>query len=151
MNTMKPVSVVAILFGVGLLACANTAPPASAEPSRTEQRAEPASAAPAEDAKPQPPAPIPSPTPHDDTGATPAENPPAAKTASAEGTPATDGGPVPLPPDFDPPPADATKTASGLAFKVLQAGQGTEHPSPTDLVTVHYTGWLVDGIKFLLK
>jgi len=46
------------------------------------------------------------------------------------------------------PPDDAEKTASGLASKVLQAGTGTEHPTATSRVTVHYTGWTTDGKLF---
>ena len=46
------------------------------------------------------------------------------------------------------PPADATKTASGLASKVLKPGTGKAHPARTDLVTVHYTGWTTDGKMF---
>ncbi|MDO8681242.1 MAG: FKBP-type peptidyl-prolyl cis-trans isomerase [Acidobacteriota bacterium] len=56
--------------------------------------------------------------------------------------------PVPPPADVAKPPADATKTASGLSFKVLQPGKGTAKPGPTDLVTVHYTGWTTDGKMF---
>src|SRR5712691_10408853 len=52
---------------------------------------------------------------------------------------------VPPPTDVAAPPADAHKTASGLAFKVLAAGAGNDHPTPGDLVTVHYTGWTTDG------
>ncbi len=49
------------------------------------------------------------------------------------------------PPDVAAPPADAQKTASGLAFKVLKSGSGTEHPGPMSTVRVHYTGWKTDG------
>jgi FKBP-type peptidyl-prolyl cis-trans isomerase len=52
------------------------------------------------------------------------------------------------PPDVAAPPADAQKTPSGLAFKILQPGTGTTHPGPADLVTVHYTGWTTDGKLF---
>jgi FKBP-type peptidyl-prolyl cis-trans isomerase len=55
---------------------------------------------------------------------------------------------IPAPPDVAAPPADAQKTASGLATKVLQKGTGTAHPSRTDVVTVHYTGWTTDGKMF---
>jgi len=38
--------------------------------------------------------------------------------------------------------------ASGLQYKVLQAGPGAVHPKLTDQVTVHYEGLLVDGTVF---
>jgi peptidylprolyl isomerase len=56
--------------------------------------------------------------------------------------------PVPAPDDVAAPPADAEKTESGLASKVLEPGKGTTHPARTDLVTVHYTGWTTDGKMF---
>ena len=52
---------------------------------------------------------------------------------------------IPPPEDVAAPPADAKKTKSGLAFKVLKPGSGTTHPAKSDLVTVHYTGWTADG------
>jgi len=55
---------------------------------------------------------------------------------------------VPAPPDVAAPPADAEKSASGLASKVLTAGTGTTHPSGTSSVTVRYTGWTTDGDMF---
>jgi len=45
-------------------------------------------------------------------------------------------------------PKDAKKTASGLAYKVVQKGTGTEHPKASSQVTVHYTGWTTDGKMF---
>ncbi len=45
-------------------------------------------------------------------------------------------------------PADAIKTPSGLASKVLQAGKGEAHPAAADTVTVHYSGWTTDGKLF---
>jgi len=45
-------------------------------------------------------------------------------------------------------PADAEKTASGLASKVIAKGTGTDHPKATDKVTVHYSGWTTDGKLF---
>src|SRR5690554_3318830 len=45
------------------------------------------------------------------------------------------------------PPADATVTASGLAYQVLTEGNGAS-PSASDTVRVHYTGWTTDGAKF---
>jgi FKBP-type peptidyl-prolyl cis-trans isomerase len=55
---------------------------------------------------------------------------------------------IPPPPDVAAAPADAAKTASGLASKVIQPGTGKAHPSKTDLVTVDYTGWTTDGKMF---
>jgi FKBP-type peptidyl-prolyl cis-trans isomerase len=55
---------------------------------------------------------------------------------------------LPPPPDVAAPPADAAKTKSGLASKVLKPGTGKDHPGPSDLVTVHYTGWTTDGKMF---
>ena len=45
-------------------------------------------------------------------------------------------------------PADAIRTASGLAYKVLKPGTGTVHPKPTNRVTVNYSGWQTDGRMF---
>ena len=39
------------------------------------------------------------------------------------------------------------KTASGLQYRVITEGKGAK-PSPTDVVTVHYTGRLIDGTVF---
>jgi hypothetical protein len=52
------------------------------------------------------------------------------------------------PPDVAAPPADALKTASGLASKVLIVGLGNVHPGPTSTVTVNYWGWTPDGQLF---
>ena len=56
--------------------------------------------------------------------------------------------PEPAPEDVAAPPADATTTASGLAYKVLSTGTGTEHPIAESKATVHYTGWTTDGKMF---
>jgi peptidylprolyl isomerase len=42
-------------------------------------------------------------------------------------------------------PPNATRTPSGLAHRVLERGSGTTHPTPTSIVSVHYTGWTSDG------
>lgn len=39
-------------------------------------------------------------------------------------------------------------TASGLKYEVLQRGSGSVSPTPTDSVTVHYHGTLLDGSVF---
>ena len=55
---------------------------------------------------------------------------------------------LPAPDDVAAPPSDSETTDSGLASKVLQAGNGSVHPGPTSNVTVHYTGWTTDGQMF---
>jgi FKBP-type peptidyl-prolyl cis-trans isomerase len=53
------------------------------------------------------------------------------------------------PADVAQPPADAVKSPSGLASKVLTAATRSEKPEATDIVTVHYTGWVAgDGRMF---
>ncbi len=83
---------------------------------------------------------------------------PAKSTAASSSTPAAPAQPpaapapapgdIPAPPDVAAPPADAEKTPSGLASKVLQPGTGKEHPSIEDTVKVHYTGWMTNGAMF---
>jgi peptidylprolyl isomerase len=54
-----------------------------------------------------------------------------------------------IPPgDVAAPPADATRTISGLMYKVLKPGTGARRPGPRDSVLVHYTGWTTDGKMF---
>jgi peptidylprolyl isomerase len=55
---------------------------------------------------------------------------------------------IPAPPDVKAPPKDAKKTPSGLAYKVIKDAKATKHPTATDSVTVHYTGWTTDGKMF---
>ena len=55
---------------------------------------------------------------------------------------------IPAPPDVAAPPADATKTASGLATKVLTSTTSKDRPGKDDLVMVDYTGWTTDGKMF---
>jgi FKBP-type peptidyl-prolyl cis-trans isomerase len=56
--------------------------------------------------------------------------------------------PIASPEDVAAPPADAKKTASGLAYKVLTKGKAKDHPTKYDRATVHYTGWTTDGKMF---
>jgi FKBP-type peptidyl-prolyl cis-trans isomerase len=73
---------------------------------------------------------------------TPGAKPPAAPAAQPEiKMPET-------PADVAAAPADAVKTKSGLASKVLKAGTGDKKPTATDVVTVHYSGWTTDGKMF---
>ena len=55
---------------------------------------------------------------------------------------------VPPPPDVAAAPADAKRTASNIASKVIQPGTGTRYPRPNSRVKVHYTGWTTDGKTF---
>ncbi len=55
---------------------------------------------------------------------------------------------LPAPDDVAAPPQDAQKSDSGLSSRVLVKGTGSEHPSATSTVTVHYTGWTTDGKMF---
>jgi peptidylprolyl isomerase len=56
--------------------------------------------------------------------------------------------PPSVPPSVTAPPPDATVTKSGLAYKVLRAGNGTRHPKSNDTVVVHYSGWTTNGHMF---
>jgi len=56
--------------------------------------------------------------------------------------------PPSTPADVAAPPADATKTPSGLAYKILAPGTGTVHPRKRDKVLVNYSGWTTDGKMF---
>jgi peptidylprolyl isomerase len=55
---------------------------------------------------------------------------------------------IPAPDNVAKPPADAVKTASGIASQVLTKGTGTVHPRPQDEVTMQYAGWLKNGIMY---
>jgi peptidylprolyl isomerase len=55
---------------------------------------------------------------------------------------------IPAPSDVAAPPANATKTASGLATRVIKPGTGKEHPGKDDVVVVQYTGWKTNGEMF---
>jgi FKBP-type peptidyl-prolyl cis-trans isomerase len=56
--------------------------------------------------------------------------------------------PIPVPEDVDGPPAGAKRTASGLAYKILRHGKGKQHPTASNTVEVHYSGWTPDGNMF---
>ncbi len=48
----------------------------------------------------------------------------------------------------DPVSGDWTQTDSGLRYFDIVVGSGPLPAGPTSTVTVHYSGWLVDGTKF---
>ena len=88
-----------------------------------------------------------------ETKAPPKATPPSAATTPVTPPPPStppppNPGDLPAPDDVKAPPADAEKTASGLASKVLKKGTGKEHPTAADSVQVHYTGWTTDGRMF---
>lgn len=53
-----------------------------------------------------------------------------------------------VPADVAAAPQNATKTASGLAYRVLKKGTGKARPKPESTVSVHYAGWTTDGKMF---
>jgi hypothetical protein len=57
-------------------------------------------------------------------------------------------GAIPAPPNVDGPPRSAETSESGLAWVVLQEGEGERTPGPNDGVRVHYSGWQTDGTMF---
>lgn len=82
-------------------------------------------------------------------GSASAPSAPSAARAAASSAEAPPGPPpIPAPADVAAAPADAAKTASGLATKVLAPGTGKDHPGLNDRVKVHYTGWTRDGQMF---
>ena len=56
--------------------------------------------------------------------------------------------PADVPSDLAHAPADATRTPSGLAYKLLKKTDSSERPSAWDRVSVLYTGWTLDGTQF---
>ena len=52
------------------------------------------------------------------------------------------------PADLTAPPAEATKTRSGLAYVVLKEGTGDRKPGRRSTVRVNYSGWTTDGKMF---
>jgi peptidylprolyl isomerase len=60
----------------------------------------------------------------------------------------TPSDPTKAPDDVKRPPGDATRTGSGLSYKILKRGTGSEHPAATSSVTVNYSGWTTDGKLF---
>lgn len=52
------------------------------------------------------------------------------------------------PPDVAAVPADAERSQSGLAWRVLKQGTGDKHPQLNSIVTLYYTGWTPEGEVF---
>jgi len=70
------------------------------------------------------------------------------KTDTKTETPKPRGKQIPAPADVAAAPADATKTASGLAYKELEPGTGDALPKVNDAVKIDVTGWTSDGTTF---
>jgi len=51
----------------------------------------------------------------------------------------------PVPPDLKAPPPKASKLESGISFRRLKNGNGTQHPSGTSKMLLHFSGWTVGG------
>ena len=144
-------------LGMGLFAQDEPAPGTPA-PGETPAPAPAETPAPAPEETPAPAeTPAPTETPAETTPPpTPAPTPPAGTTTPPVPVPPVPPAPPappkpesqPAPSDVAAPPADAEKTESGLASKVIQAGTGTIKPSATDRVKVHYSGWQTDGYNF---
>lgn len=60
----------------------------------------------------------------------------------------TSSDPTKTPDDVQRAPSDAKRTDSGLSYKILKPGTGTQHPERTSSVTVNYSGWTTDGKLF---
>jgi hypothetical protein len=99
-------------------------------------------------AEPPATAPEPKPAAPAATPAAPTAAPVATPAATETMTPAPPPGAPAVPPDVKAAPANATKTASCLAYRVLSKGTGKRHPKATDTVSVHYSGWTTDGKMF---
>ncbi|MEO8000759.1 MAG: FKBP-type peptidyl-prolyl cis-trans isomerase [Arenimonas sp.] len=56
--------------------------------------------------------------------------------------------PTPVPTDVAEVPASASKTSSGLAYRVIKKGTGTGHPTLQSMITIDYSGWTPDGKLF---
>jgi FKBP-type peptidyl-prolyl cis-trans isomerase len=65
--------------------------------------------------------------------------------AACSGGPSSEVPQLPAPPDVAAAPADAARTPTNIASKVIAPGKGTRHPRPNSIVTVHYTGWTTEG------
>lgn len=56
--------------------------------------------------------------------------------------------PVQTPADVAAPPADAIRTATGLAYKVLKRGAGGSRPNLSSQIQIDYSGWTTAGRLF---
>ncbi len=56
--------------------------------------------------------------------------------------------PPAVPEDVAAAPGNADRTESGIAHRILTPGTGSEHPTASSRVEVHYSGWTTDGEMF---
>jgi len=76
-----------------------------------------------------------------DSETRPPEPSPAPPTQTGSGSGGVRKQQIPPPFDLKAPPADATRTASGLIYKKLASNPGGVAPKRNDIVLVNYTGW----------
>ena len=76
-----------------------------------------------------------------DSETRPPEPSPAPPTQTGSGSGGVRKQQIPPPFDLKAPPADATRTASGLIYKLLASNPGGVVPKRNDTVLVNYTGW----------
>ena len=51
----------------------------------------------------------------------------------------------PVPPDLKAAPSSASKLESGVSFRRLKRGSGTQHPSAESKMLLHFSGWTQGG------
>ena len=51
----------------------------------------------------------------------------------------------PIPADLKAPPGSATKLESGVAYRRIKNGSGTEHPSSKSQMLLDFSGWTLNG------
>ena len=68
--------------------------------------------------------------------------------AESPDEPEADPNALPAPSNVAAPPPNAETSASGLAWIVLEHGDGAQRPTIDSTITVHYTGWTTTGEMF---
>lgn len=83
-----------------------------------------------------------------ESGAASSASPASTASSSAASASSDESTGLAAPENVAAPPADAEKSATGLASVVVKPGTGQAKPSEFDSVKVHYTGWTKDGKMF---
>lgn len=82
---------------------------------------------------------------HADTATTPPTGNAAREATVLASQPVLPRGAKPLPSSAAP--DEATLTASGIAYVVLEPGTGTEHPGPGATIRAHYVAWTASDLQ----